>query len=98
MQQKIPLLELVSRTLKKLVTVLATSPSTTVASKKAEPALSLKALTSIINAPPLLKCVPCIHYLVQLKKDQTNVWTLIDSDNKVNVITRFYTTKLVLKF
>lgn len=65
-----------------------------VASKEAKPTLSPKALTPITNAPPLLKRVLCIYYLVQFKKDQTKVWALIDFGSEVNAMTPAYTKKL----
>ena len=33
-----------------------------------------------------LECVPYIHYLVQFKKDKTQVQALVDSRSKVNAI------------
>lgn len=45
----------------------------------------------------LLKRIPCIYYLVQFKKDQVKVQALINSGNKVYIITPIYITKLDLK-
>ena len=33
-----------------------------------------------------MKCVLCIHYLVQFKKSETQIKTLIDSESEVNAI------------
>lgn len=86
-----------SRIVKKLVTVLANSSSTTVVSKKAELVLSSEAPTPITNFLPPLEHVPFIHYQVQFKKDQTNIQALINSGSEVNAMTRFYIAKLGLK-
>lgn len=45
----------------------------------------------------LLKCIPCIHYLVRFKKDQVKVQALIDFDNKINIMTAAYAAKLGLR-
>ena len=45
-----------------------------------------------------LKCVPCIHYLVQFEgTNETQVQTLIDSNNVVNAMTPTYTSRLGLR-
>ena len=44
-----------------------------------------------------LDCVPCIHYLVQFKKDTAEVRVLIDSGSEVNVMAPAYTKKLGLQ-
>ena len=41
--------------------------------------------------------VPCIHYPVCSRKDQAEVWALIDSGSEVNAMTPAYTSKLGLK-
>lgn len=53
----------------------------TVANKKIEPILSSEALTLITNASLPLKRMSYIQYLEKFKKDQTNIWRLIDSGN-----------------
>lgn len=45
----------------------------------------------------LLKHIPCIHYPVYFKKNQTKVQALLNFDNKVNAITPAYMAKLSLK-
>lgn len=92
-----PLHELVTKTVKKLVTILITSLLTTVVSKKIKLVLSSKTRNLITNSPSPFKQMPCIYYLIQFKKDQTIIWVLIDSDSKVNAMTRSYTAKLELK-
>lgn len=67
------------------------------ASKKAKFILSFETPTLIINTFLLLKRMPCIHYPIQIKKNQINIWALIDFGNKINAVTRFYITKLELK-
>ena len=65
-----------SSELKKLVSVSATSTSMTGASKEA------------LEQEGALERVPCIHYLVQFKKDMSKaqVQALIDSGSEVNTI------------
>lgn len=43
-----------------------------------------------------LEYVPCIHYLLCFEKDQVKVKALLDSNNKVNIVTPAYTAKLGL--
>ena len=63
---------------KKLVSVLATSPSVTEASKEAQKVI--------------LDRVPCIHDLIQFRKDkEATIWALIDLGSKVNIIALAYT-------
>ena len=69
-----------SRTAKKLVSVLATSLSTTRASME--------------DTSLLLERVPCIYYLVQFKKNE--VQALINSGSEVNAINPAYAKKLGL--
>lgn len=45
----------------------------------------------------LLERVPYIYNLVQFRKDQAEMQTLIDSKNEVNVMTPAYVFKLGLK-
>lgn len=47
--------------------------------------------------PPLKHISSHINYLVKFKKDQTKVQALIDSDNKINIMTPTYMAKLGLK-
>ena len=41
--------------------------------------------------------VPCIHYLVQFRKDKETIWALIDSNNEVYAMTPAYAKKLGLR-
>ena len=69
---------------KKLVSVLATSASVTKGSKKAQEVI--------------LDWVPCIHYLVQFRKDKgATIWALINSGSKVNTMTPAYVKQLGLQ-
>ena len=43
-----------------------------------------------------LERIPCIHYLVQFKKDMAKVRALIDSRSEVNTIAPAYAKKLGL--
>ena len=43
-----------------------------------------------------LKCVPYIHHLVQIKRDTTQVQTLINSKNEINIIYPTFTKQLGL--
>lgn len=52
---------------------------------------------SIDNPALLLKCISCIYYLIEFKKDQTKVQALLDSDSKVNVMTPAYAARLGFK-
>ena len=70
-----------SRTAKKLVSILATSLSTTRA--------------SIEDTSLLLEWVPCIHYPVQFKKNK--VQALIDSGSEVKAMNPAYAKKLELR-
>lgn len=50
-----------------------------------------------IKLVPLLKHLPCIHYLLYFKKNQTKIQALIDSGTELNIITPAYMAKLGLK-
>ena len=66
---------------KKLVSVLATSTLVTKASKEAQEVI--------------LDWVPCIHYLVQFRKDKrATIWALIHLGSKVNAMTLVYAKQL----
>lgn len=45
------------------------------------------------NITLLLKCILYIYYLMQFKKNQAQIKTLIDFGNKVNVMAPAYTAK-----
>lgn len=45
----------------------------------------------------LLKQVLYIYYLMQFKNNQVKIQALINSGNKINAITKFYTAKLSFK-
>ena len=45
----------------------------------------------------VLKKVPCIHYSVRFQEGQKQVKSLLDSGNKVNVISPTYAKRLSLK-
>lgn len=47
--------------------------------------------------PPPLERVPCIHYLVHIKKNQVEKEALIDFGSKINAITAVYTTRIGFK-
>ena len=66
---------------KKLVSVLATSPSVTGASKEAQEMI-------------VLDWVPCIHYPVQYHKDKATIQALLDSSSEVNAMTPAYAKQL----
>lgn len=93
---------------KKLVLVMMTPSSMTVASIKTVPLvsdidksiviLSFKPLSFIVNNLALpLKRIPYIHYLMWLKKDLVKIQVLLNSGNKVNTMTLAYTAKISLK-
>lgn len=85
------LFKLVSKTVKKLVRILTTFLSIIVISKKADFTLNSEDLTlTTMDFTPSIDCMPYIYYLVQFKKDQTNIQALIDSDSEVNTMTRVY--------
>lgn len=44
-----------------------------------------------------LKPIPCIHYLINFNKNQAEIQALIDSKNKINIMTLAYVLKLGLK-
>ena len=53
--------------------------------------------TSMENKPLVLDWVPCIHYLIQFKKNKVQVQALIDFGSEINVMTLGYVLKLGLK-
>lgn len=55
-----------------------------------------KILIPVINIFLPLKYVLYIYYMVHFKKDQIKAQTLINSNNKVNTITKLYVIKLDL--
>lgn len=72
-----------SKTVKKLVPVLATSTLVTGANME--------------DDMLLLERVLCIYYLLCFRKDNSDVKTLLDSGRKVNAMTPAYASKLGLK-
>lgn len=44
-----------------------------------------------------LECILYINHLIQIKKDQTKIWTPLDSGNEVNIMTLDYVASLDLK-
>lgn len=50
-----------------------------------------------VDKKATLKCVTCIHYLVQLKNDKGNIQALIGSDSKINALSPAYIKKLGLQ-
>lgn len=58
---------------------------------------SLEAPNFTINTFLLLKCMPYIHYLIQFKKAQIKVQTLIDFGSEINTINWSYIAKLDFK-
>lgn len=43
---------------------------------------------------PLLKRIPCIYYPLRFKKNQAEIQSLIDSNNKVNTMILAYIKRL----
>lgn len=82
---------------RKLVSVLASSLLTTMASIEIKLVFYIVGPIFVINGFLLLKCVLYIYYLLQLGKNSTKIWALIDFDSKINTMTWFYTTKLGLE-
>lgn len=72
-----------SKTVKKLVPVLATSTLVTGANME--------------DDLLLLERVLCIYYLLCFRKDNSDIKTLLDSGRKVNAMTPAYASKLGLK-
>lgn len=63
---------------------------------KTTSALITEAREKVDMAPPLERR-SCTHYPILFEKNQAKTHALIDSDNEVNTISRFYGTKLGLK-
>ena len=46
----------------------------------------------------ILDSVPCIHYLMQFRKDKrATIWALIDLDSNINAMTPVYAKQLGLQ-
>lgn len=59
---------------------------------------TVKALASLIdNSTIWLERVSCIYLSVHFKKNQAEIWVLLDFDNKINTITLTYIIKLGFK-
>ena len=65
---------------------------------EAKKLVSVLAISKSITGPrkEALERISCIHYLVQFKKDTTEVWALINLKSEVNVIEPAYVKKLGL--
>lgn len=57
---------------------------------------NLKALV-FDNSILLLKCMSCIYYPIQFKKDQARIQALLDCSRKINAIILAYAVKLGFK-
>lgn len=66
------------------------------ASIDAKPAMALSLEISDGSTLPF-ECIPCIYYPLHFKKDWTKVWTLLDSNDKVNAMISAYIASLGLK-
>ena len=60
--------------------------------------VSVSATSMSMTSPrkKALECVPCIHYIVQFKRDTIEVQALIDLRSEVNAMAPTYAKKLCL--
>lgn len=58
--------------------------------------MGISAFVTEVNKEIVLNYISYIYYLVQFKKDQVKIQTLIDFGNKVNIMNSAYAAKLGL--
>lgn len=83
---------------KKLILILAIFISITKIGKKTSFIVALSFQVLAFNNFTLpLKHILCIYYLIYFKKNQTKIKALLDSNNKINIMTPTYVAKLDFK-